>query len=127
MEKKVHVELEGRIAELLAKIAPDIYQEYVHHKRGQAYIYHLLNVALYGTLKAALLFWKKLAASLNMRGFVINHYDWCIANMNINGSQCTIVWHVDDLKISHISSAVVDEIIASINNEYGKTGQMIIR
>ena len=63
-EEKVHVMLEGRIAELLAKIAPDVYQEYVHHKQGQAYIYCMLNVALYGTLKAALLFWKKLAGSL---------------------------------------------------------------
>ena len=47
-EKKVHVVLEGRIAELLAKIAPDVYREYVHHRRGQAYIHCLLNVALYG-------------------------------------------------------------------------------
>mmetsp|Transcript_29328 Transcript_29328/g.44391 ORF Transcript_29328/g.44391 Transcript_29328/m.44391 type:complete len:187 (+) Transcript_29328:161-721(+) len=27
--------------------------------------------------------------------------DWCVANKDIKGSQCTIIWHVDDLKISH--------------------------
>ena len=38
-EKDVHVILDGRMAELLAKIAPETYQEYVSQKRGQAYIY----------------------------------------------------------------------------------------
>ena len=35
-EDDVHVVLDGKIAELLAKICPDTYQQYVHHKRGQA-------------------------------------------------------------------------------------------
>ena len=55
-DRDVHVILDGQMAELLAKIAPDVYQKYVHWKRGQSYIYCKLNVALYGTLKAALLF-----------------------------------------------------------------------
>jgi hypothetical protein len=126
-DKDIHVILDGRMAELLAKISPDKYQEYVHHKRGQAYIYCKLNVALYGTLKAALLFWKKLSKSLKDRGFVINPYDWCIANKDIDGNQCTIVWHVDDLKISHKSSKVVDNIISSLKKEYGKVGEMTVK
>ena len=126
-EEDVHVILDGRMAELLAKIAPDTYQKYVHQSRGQSYIYCKVNVAIYGTLKAALLFWKKLSASLKMRGFEVNPYDWCIANKIINGSQCTIVWHVDDLKISHKDPAVVDGIIASLNAEYGKVGEMTVR
>ena len=93
----------------------------------QAYIYCKLNVALYGTLKAALLFWKKLSKSLKVQGFEINPYDWCVANKTINGSQCTIVWHVDDLKISHKKSSVVDSIIAALKEEYGKVGELIVR
>ena len=42
-EEDVHVILDGRMAELLAKIAPDTYQEYVYHRRGQAYIYCKCN------------------------------------------------------------------------------------
>lgn len=90
-KKEVRVILDGRMAELLAKITPDVYQKYIHHKRGQPYIYCKLNVALYGTLKATLLFWRKLTASLKIRDFVINPYDWCIINKTISGSQCTIV------------------------------------
>ena len=50
-EEDVHVILDGRMAELLAKIAPETYQEYVSQKRGQAYIYCRVNVAIYGLLK----------------------------------------------------------------------------
>lgn len=55
-EEDVHVVLDGRMAELLAKIEPETYQNYVHHRRGQAYIYCEINVALHGNLKAALFF-----------------------------------------------------------------------
>ena len=126
-EDDVHVILDGRMAELLAKIAPETYQEYVHQRRGQAYIYCRVNVAIYGTLKEALLFWKKLSSSLKQRGYVINPYDWCVANKYINELQCSIVWHVDDLKISHQDTAVVDEVIASLRAKYGKIGKMTVR
>eukprot|EP00804_Cyclotella_cryptica_P027764 CCRYP_009202-RA/>CCRYP_009202-RA protein AED:0.72 eAED:0.12 QI:0/-1/0/1/-1/1/1/0/1137 len=126
-EDVVHVVLDGRMAELLAKISPETYQEYVHHKREQAYIYCQLNVALYGTLKAAVLFWRKLLKSLRMRGFTLNPYDWCVANKMINGKQLTILWHVDDLKISHVETQVVDEIIASLKAKYEKVGTMTVR
>ena len=33
-EDDVHVILDGRMAELLAKIVPETYQEYVHQRRG---------------------------------------------------------------------------------------------
>ena len=79
------------MAELLAKIAPETYQEYVSQKRGQAYIYCRVNVAIYRTLKAALMFWKKLSASLKMQYVEIKPYNWCVANTDINGSQCAIV------------------------------------
>ena len=47
-------------------------------------------------------------------------YDWCVVNKDINGTQYTIVWHVDDLKTPHKDSAVVNEVIASLSDEYGK-------
>ena len=126
-DRDVHVVLDGRMAELLAKISPDDYQKYVHNHRGQSHIYCKLNVALYGTLKGAVLFWKKLSSYLKDQGFVVNPYDWCIANKEINGKQCTIVWHVDDLKISHADSKVVDEVISSLRKEFGKVGELTVK
>ena len=53
-------------------------------------------------------------------GFVLNPYDACVANKEINGSQCTIIWHVDDLKISHNDPKVVDSVLAWLEKLFGK-------
>ena len=66
-----------------------------------------IEKALYGTLRAALLFYCKLRADLEDMGFEVNPYDPCVANKIVNESQCTIVWHVDDLKVSHKDETVV--------------------
>ena len=83
-------------------------------------LYVLLLKALYGTLQAALLFWKRLKNQLEKWGFVLNPYDICVANQDINGSQCTVLWHVDDIKISHSDPVVVTEIITKLQAEFGK-------
>jgi hypothetical protein len=126
-DRDVHVVLDGRMAELLAKISPEDYQKYVHQHRGQSHIYCKLNVSLYGCLKASLLFWKKLSGYLKDQGFTVNPYDWCVANKVVNGKTCTIVWHVDDLKISHVDSSVVDEVIENLRSEFGKVGDLSVK
>ena len=57
----------------------------------------------------------------------MNSYDWCVANKMVDGKQLTIVWHVDDLKISHRDSKVVDIMLDKLDKEYGKVGKMTIR
>ena len=84
-------------------------------------IYTELNKALYGTLQAALLFWCNLSGFLVEKlGFEANPYDFCVVNKIINGSQCTIGWHVDDLKISHINGKVNQYILDTLQKEYRK-------
>jgi hypothetical protein len=75
-------------------------------------LYVKLHKALYGCLRSALLFYKKLLRDLEGRGFVVNPYDPCVANKTINSKQFTITWHVDDLKFSHVDVKVVDETIS---------------
>jgi hypothetical protein len=47
-------------------------------------------------------------------------YDTCVANKMENGEQCTIVWYVDDMKISHVDSEVVTRVIESIKKKFEK-------
>jgi hypothetical protein len=82
--------------------------------------------ALYGTLKAARLFWLLLSGKLQEWVFDIKGYDSCVANNTINDKQCTIIWHVDDLKIFHVDSKVVDGIISLLEKEFGKQGPLSI-
>ena len=37
----------------------------------------------------------------------------------INGEQCTICWHVDDLKMSHVDGQVLEEIVMKLDEKYG--------
>jgi hypothetical protein len=87
-------------------------------------MYVELLKALYGTLRASRLFWEKLTGKLLEWGFVPNPYDACVVNKTINGKQCTVGWHVDDLKVSHVDSKVVDDILDLMDNEFGKEEPM---
>ena len=52
-------------------------------------------------------------------GFQLNPHDKCVANKIINGKQCTIVWYVDDNKVSHVNKDVVTDIIEILKVHFG--------
>ena len=86
-------------------------------------MYVRLSKALYGILRAALLFYKRLRKDLEDMGFKINPYDPCVANMLVNGVQCTVCWHVDDLKVSHVDETIVTAFSMKLAYLYkGKKG-----
>ena len=41
-------------------------------------------------------------------------------NKTIANTQLTVAWHVDDLKVSHVNSKVVDQFIMDMEGEFGK-------
>ena len=53
-------------------------------------LYVRLSKALYGMLRAALLFYKRPRKDLENMGFEFNPYNPCVANMTVNGTQCTV-------------------------------------
>ncbi len=67
--------------------------------------------ALYGTMVASLLYYKKFGKSLKSKGFKLNPYDPCMANKQVKGEQLTVCFHVDDCKILHLIPKVVDKTI----------------
>ena len=44
-------------------------------------------------------------------GLEINPYDTCVENKMINVKKCTIVWYVDNNKVSHEDPEVVTQVI----------------
>jgi hypothetical protein len=120
MKGKVVMKLKGVMAEVILKIDPKQYQKYVTKENGKDVIYIILKKALYGTLQAALLFWQNLSIQLQEWGFKINPYNFCVANKTIDGKQCTVVWHVDDFKISHVDPQVVTRILNLLDAKYGQ-------
>jgi hypothetical protein len=126
IDKVVHVKFEGEIAEMLVKLDPALCRKFVKDENGKTVLCVELLKALCGTLKAALLFWKLLSSKLASWRFEINPCDWCVANKTMDGKQCTILWHVDDLKISHVDSAAVSTVIRMIDEEFGKEAPITV-
>ena len=81
-------------------------------------LYVQLKKTLYGTLQAALLFLQLLSKTLMEWVFKLNEDDPCVANKIINGTQCTIVWHVDDLKILHVEKKVMERVISDLSKVF---------
>jgi len=69
-----------------------------YNQNGKPMNYVQLRKALYRTLQATLLFWRLLTSTPQEWGFKINEYNQCIVNKLLYGKQCTINWHIDDLK-----------------------------
>jgi hypothetical protein len=40
-------------------------------------------------------------------------------NKMINGCQCTLLWHVDDLKILHVDPEIVTGVIGQLEEDFG--------
>ena len=113
------MKIRGVLVEILCNMDKS-YEEYVMYEQGEKVLYVQIIKAIYGLLVSALLFYKKFRASIKKLGFKVNPYDPCVANKMVQGAQFTIMWHVDDVKSSHVDPKVNDGFIEWLNQEYGQ-------
>ena len=119
-DKKILILLRGRPAEMVVQVDPVMYRKYVTYSpKGHAILYVRLSKALYGMLRAALLFYKRLRSDLENMGLEVNPYDPCVANKMVNGHQMTVCWHVDDLKVSHKDKHAATALTMKLGELYG--------
>ncbi len=115
----VIIPIRGVLVDWLVAIAPKVDSQYVTvGKKGDKQPLVEFKNTIYGTMVAALLYYCKFAESLAKNELIMNPYDPCVWNKIINSKQCTICFHVDDCKISHVSVEVLDNIIAWLCEEY---------
>ena len=73
----VLMRLDGILAELMVQVAPSLYRKYItSNAKGKPILYVQLEKAVYGMMKSALLFYRKLVADLTSLGYEINPYDY---------------------------------------------------
>ena len=119
-DEEILMLLRGKLAEMMVQVDPMMYRKYVPYSaKGQAMLYVKLIKALYGMLRATLLFYKRLRSDLEDMGFEVNPYDPCVTNKTVNGKQMTIRWHVDDLKVSHLDKNAVTALALKLAKMYG--------
>ena len=74
--------------------------------------------AVYGTMVASLIYYRKFTKSLIIIGFYISPYDLWISNKVIDGSQMTICFHVYDFNRSYREHKANYFIIDWLRQEY---------
>ena len=115
MTEEVLIRVEPQIAELLIKID----KKYDKDKQADGSLVLKLKKALYGCIQSARLFYENISKSLLDFGFKKNDYDQCVFNKTMYGKQCTILIHVDDLKISCEDRRGVHDVINHLKKCYG--------
>jgi hypothetical protein len=120
MDELVHVRFTGKMVNLLMEIDQNMYGPCVMKEGKERVMYVELLKALYGTVRAAQLFWEKLTGKHLEWGFTANPYNPCAMNKVVKGTQLTVAWHVDDLKVLHVNPSVVNQFISDVEEEFGK-------
>jgi hypothetical protein len=115
----VFIKIRGVLVDMLTDIDSGVYKPYVStDKKGTKQLLVQCQNAIYGTMVASLLYYRKFCKSLTGIGFEFNPYDPCVANKIIKGNQMTICFHVDDCKLSHKQSKQMDRMIKWLRQEY---------
>ena len=108
------------MVDVLIEIDAEMYGPCVCEYKGKRFLYAKAKKAIYGCLRSALLFYQLFAGELLKWGFIMNPYDSCTFNKMVVGSQLTIVFHVDDCKISHLKNQVVEDLLKQLSDRFGK-------
>jgi hypothetical protein len=83
---RAFIPIHGPLVDILGSIAPDVYGPHVTvGKKGEKQLLVQCLAALYGTMVALLLYYKKFVKSLKSNGFRLNPYDPCMANKQVKG------------------------------------------
>jgi hypothetical protein len=89
MRDFVLMKFTGASVRLLCEVNPS-HRAFVVFENGVEVLYVRLIKALYGCVQSALLWYELFSSTLETMGFTLNPYDQCVANCDIDGSQCTI-------------------------------------
>ena len=94
-------------------------EDYITHKGKQKVLCTQMLIALHGMLVSSILNYKKFCKDIETIGFEVNPRDIFTANRNMNSSQQTMSWHVDDIKSSHIDPKINDEFAVWCEKQHG--------
>ena len=120
------LKLTGQVAALLVESDEQKWAKHLKEENGRHVMYVKCDRAIYGTMNAALLAYKKLAKLFGEWDFVMNPYDPCVWNKPIGKHQMTIMFHIDDLLMAHMHPHIVTLFIKKLEHVYGKRDPLTI-
>ena len=117
-DKFILLKIEGEFVDIMCKVNPK-HNRHVCVDNGLKVLYLSLLKSLYGFMESVLLWYFIYSKTLKSQESLINPYDKCIANSTIKDKQCTIVWYVDDNKVSHVDEEVNTKVFETISEHFG--------
>ena len=112
----VYMRLDGTMSRMIAKLNK-VYEQYMD---GKGCVVVRLDKALYGCVESAALWHENLSGTLASMGYGKNEYEICVFNKSVNGIQCTVAVHVDDLIITSRSREMIDDVCNGMRETYGE-------
>jgi hypothetical protein len=101
---------------VLVAHAPE-YKRDVHPKTGTLVVQ--LKKGLYGLIQSARLWYDKVSKDFELLGFKRNPHDMCVFNkIEADGSQTTLLLHVDDVLVTAKSEQRIDTFLAELEARY---------
>jgi hypothetical protein len=107
-EDRVVMKITGVLVNMLVNISPELYGPVIVLENRKKVLYVEVLKAIYSMLEAALLWYKTFRKDLEDIGFIFNPYDPCMADKKVQGLQQTVLFHLDNLKLSHKTKSVDD-------------------
>jgi hypothetical protein len=123
-EERAMMKITGVLVDMLVEINPTLYGPYVVFEKREKVLYVQVLRAIYGMLLAALLWYRTFRGELEPVVFKFNPYDPYVANRANKGSQQTIIFHVDDLTLSHKDIQVNDHFEEWLQIKHGEHGKV---
>ena len=90
----------------------------MRYEHGQKFLYLIVLIATHGCIESALLWYKFYVKFLMDMCFMVNPYYIFVSNQTIIGNQCTIVWYINDNKISHVYKNIVTQVLSELKDNF---------
>jgi hypothetical protein len=110
LEVDIDREMYMRLGPDIATHLLDMDPSYAEHRNPDGSIVVQLRKALYGTLQAAKLWYRRLSSVLTEDGFIENPYDACVFHKREDARLTLITVHVDDLLVTSSTPEGVDRV-----------------
>ena len=83
-DQKVIMRINGLLVEYLDELFPNKYSKYITHQNNTKILYVEMKKAFNGMMLSSLLFYQCCQKDLESIRFIVNPYDICVANRDID-------------------------------------------
>jgi hypothetical protein len=105
-----------------AQILIMLVNSYAQYRRADGSMIVKLAKALYGCIESARLWYREISTTLQSIGYTSNSKDICVFNKLVDGVQCTITLHVDDLMVTSVTEGLIDQVMNLLRSKYERAG-----